>query len=65
MEVVKDPGNDRDQVLVQMVNQYQGLLLRMCYICIIFFSYNSGVFLHSDPFFEAGLYNLRWRTAVF
>ena len=32
MEVVKDPGNDRDQVLVQMVNQYQGLLLRMCYI---------------------------------
>ena len=32
MEVVKDPGNNRDQVLVQMVNQYQGLLLRMCYI---------------------------------
>ena len=32
MEVVKDPGNDRDQVLVQMVNQYQGLLLRICYI---------------------------------
>lgn len=29
MEVVRDPGNDRDQVLVQMVNQYQGLLLRM------------------------------------
>ena len=29
MEVVKDPGNDRDQVLVQMVNQYQGLLLRI------------------------------------
>lgn len=34
MEVVKDPGNDRDQVLVQMVNQYQGLLLRMCYISL-------------------------------
>ena len=32
MEVVKDPGNDRDQVLVQIVNQYQELLLRMCYI---------------------------------
>lgn len=32
MRVAKDPGNDRDQVLVQMVNQYQGLLLRMCYI---------------------------------
>lgn len=32
MEVVKDPDNDRDQVLVQLVNQYQGLLLRMCYI---------------------------------
>ena len=32
MEVVKDPGNNRDQVLFQMVNQYQGLLLRMCYI---------------------------------
>lgn len=29
MEVVKDPGNDRDQVLVQMVNQYQGLLAAM------------------------------------
>ncbi len=32
MEVVKDPDNDRDQALIQMVNQYQGLLLRMCYI---------------------------------
>lgn len=32
MEVVKDPGNDRDQELVRMVNQYQGLLLRMCYV---------------------------------
>lgn len=32
MEVVKDPDNSRDQVLVQMVNQYQGMLLRMCYV---------------------------------
>lgn len=32
MEVVRNPDNDRDQVLVQMVNQYQGLLLRMCYM---------------------------------
>lgn len=32
MDVVKEPGNDRDQVLVQLVNQYQGLLLRMCYV---------------------------------
>lgn len=31
MGVVEDPDNDRDQKLVQMVNQYQGLLLRMCY----------------------------------
>lgn len=34
MEVVKGPSNDRDQVLVRMVNQYQGLLLRMCYISL-------------------------------
>ncbi|MBQ8617070.1 MAG: sigma-70 family RNA polymerase sigma factor, partial [Clostridia bacterium] len=32
MEVVKDTDNSRDQVLVQMVNQYQGMLLRMCYV---------------------------------
>lgn len=32
MEVVKDPDNSRDQLLVQMVNQYQGMLLRMCYV---------------------------------
>ncbi len=32
MEVVKDPDNNRDQELVRMVNQYQGLLLRMCYV---------------------------------
>lgn len=34
MEVVKEPSDDRDQVLVQMVNQYQGLLLRMCFISL-------------------------------
>ena len=32
MEVVKDPDNNRDQVLIRLVNQYQGLLLRMCYV---------------------------------
>lgn len=32
MEVVKDPDNSRDQVLVRFVNQYQGMLLRMCYV---------------------------------
>lgn len=32
MGVVKDPDNGRDQVLVRLVNQYQGLLLRMCYM---------------------------------
>lgn len=32
MEVVKDPDNNRDQVLVRLVNQYQGMLLRMCYV---------------------------------
>ena len=32
MEVVKETSNDRDHVLIRMVNQYQGLLLRMCYI---------------------------------
>ncbi len=32
MEVVKDLGNDRDRMMIQMVDQYQGLLLRMCYV---------------------------------
>lgn len=32
MDVVKAPDNSRDQVLVQMVEQYQGMLLRMCYV---------------------------------
>ena len=32
MEVVKDPDNNYEQVLVQMVSQYQGMLLRMCYV---------------------------------
>lgn len=32
MEVVKDSSNDRDQTLVHLVKQYQGLLLRICYI---------------------------------
>lgn len=32
MEAVKEPNDDRDQWLVQLVNQYQGLLLRMCYL---------------------------------
>ena len=31
-EVVKDPGNNRDQIIVDLVNQYQGMLLRMCYV---------------------------------
>ena len=36
MEVVKDPDNGRDQELIQMVNQYQGMLLRMCYVYSFF-----------------------------
>lgn len=32
MSVVKDPDNQFDQVLVRLVNQYQGMLLRMCYV---------------------------------
>ncbi len=31
-EVVKDPGNNRDQIIIDLVNQYQGMLLRMCYV---------------------------------
>ena len=32
MGVVKEADNSRDQALERMVNQYQGLLLRMCYV---------------------------------
>ena len=32
MEVVKDPGSNREQELERMVNQYQSLLLRVCYV---------------------------------
>ena len=32
MDVVKEADNSRDQALERMVNQYQGLLLRMCYV---------------------------------
>ena len=32
MEVAEELDNSRDQVLVQMGNQYQGMLLRMCYV---------------------------------
>ena len=32
MDVVKDPDNNRDQALERMVDKYQGLLLRMCYV---------------------------------
>lgn len=32
MDVVKALDNSRDHVLVQMVEQYQGMLLRMCYV---------------------------------
>ena len=31
-EVVKDPGNNRDQIIIDLVDQYQGMLLRMCYV---------------------------------
>ena len=31
-EVVKDPGNNHDQIIIDLVNQYQGMLLRMCYV---------------------------------
>ena len=31
-EVVKDPGNNRDQIIIDLVNYYQGMLLRMCYV---------------------------------
>ncbi len=32
MEVVKEPDNDRDQLFTWLVNEYQGMLLRMCYV---------------------------------
>ena len=32
MEVVKDPGNDQNQFFVDLVNEYQGMLLHMCYV---------------------------------
>lgn len=31
-EVVRDPGSNRDQIIIDLVNQYQGMLLRMCYV---------------------------------
>lgn len=32
MDVVKDPGNEKEEILIRLVNQYQGMLLRMCYV---------------------------------
>ena len=32
MDAIKDPDSSRNQVLIQMVNQYRGMLLRMCYV---------------------------------
>ncbi len=32
MEDVKESGGNRDQIMIGMVNAYQGLLLRMCYV---------------------------------
>ena len=32
MNVVKAPDNKTDEMLIRMVNQYQGMLLRMCYV---------------------------------
>ena len=32
MEVVKDPGNDQNQFFIDLVNEYQGMLLHMCYV---------------------------------
>lgn len=34
MEVVKAPDNDQDQFFVKLVNEYQGLLLHMCYVTL-------------------------------
>ena len=57
MEVVKDPDNSRDRELIQMVNRYQGILLRMCYVylrdmesgsCFHPFSPNSSMSSFSD-----------------
>lgn len=33
-EVVKAPDNDRDQFFVKLVNEYQGVLLHMCYVSL-------------------------------
>ena len=38
MEVVKDPGSNREQELERMVNQYQSLLLRIL-LSSLFISY--------------------------
>lgn len=32
MEAVKDPGSEREERFTKMVDAYQGLLLRMCYV---------------------------------
>ena len=32
MEVVKDPGSDQNQLFIELVNEYQGMLLHMCYV---------------------------------
>ncbi len=34
MERVKGPDILRDQALTQMVNEYQGILLRLCYVML-------------------------------
>lgn len=34
MERVKDPDIRRDQALTQMVQEYQGMLLRLCYVML-------------------------------
>lgn len=32
MDVVNDPDSNQDQVIIQMINQYQEMLLKMCYV---------------------------------
>jgi len=32
MDAGKDPGSGRDQMLIDLVEQYQGMLLHMCYV---------------------------------
>ena len=44
MDAIKGPDRSRNQVLIQMVNQYQGMLLRMCYV-YSFFCVNDSIFL--------------------